>query len=93
MNIFIARLSSRTSSEDLKQAFSRFGEVISAKVIFDRETGNSKRYGFVEMDEEAGLEAIENLNDSELDGSKIVVKKSQPRSEGNRGGYKSGNRY
>ncbi|NPA35268.1 MAG: RNA-binding protein [Chlorobi bacterium] len=96
MNIFIARLSSRTTGEDLQNAFSRFGEVISAKVIFDRETGNSKRYGFVEMDDAAGREAIEELNDSELDGSRIVVKEARPRSnDGNRSrGYNdSGNRY
>ncbi len=95
MNIFIARLSSRTTGEDLQQVFSQFGEVTSAKVIFDRETGNSKRYGFVEMDDEGGAQAIEKLNDSELDGSRIVVKRSEPRSnDGNRrGGYNSGNRY
>jgi RNA recognition motif-containing protein len=94
MNIFIARLSSRTSGEDLQNAFSRFGEVTSAKVIFDRDTGNSKRYGFVEMDDEAGRQAIEALNESELDGSRIVVKEARPRSnDGNRGGYNSGNRY
>jgi len=95
MNIFIAKLSSRTTGEDLQKVFSQYGEVTSAKVIFDRDTGNSKRYGFVEMDDAGGAEAIENLNDSELDGSRIVVKRSEPRSnDGNRrGGLNSGNRY
>ncbi len=95
MNIFIAKLSSRTTGEDLQKVFSQYGEVTSAKVIFDRDTGNSKRYGFVEMDDAGGAEAIENLNDSELDGSRIIVKRSEPRSnDGNRGGgYNSGNRY
>jgi len=95
MNIFIAKLSSRTTGEDLQKVFSQYGEVTSAKVIFDRDTGNSKRYGFVEMDDAGGAEAIENLNDSELDGSRIIVKRSEPRSnDGNRrGGYNSGNQY
>jgi RNA recognition motif-containing protein len=79
MNIFVAKLSSKTKSEDLEQLFSRYGQVTTARVIADKMTGFSKRYGFVEMpDEQAGYEAIEKLNDSELDGSRIVVKVSVP---------------
>jgi len=79
MNIFVAKLSSKTTSEDLEELFSRFGEVTSSKVIVDKRTGSSKRYGFVEMpDEQAANEAIEQLNDTELDGSRIVVKPSVP---------------
>ncbi len=86
MNIFVAKLSSRTKSEDLEQLFKKFGEVTSAKVIMDRQTGFSKRYGFVEMtDEQAAYEAIDKLNDTELDGSQIVVKLSEPRSDNRRG--------
>ena len=82
MNIFVAKLSSVTKAEDLQELFSKFGEVISAKVIMDRETGFSKRYGFVEMaDDRAGYEAIEKLNNSELDGSQIIVKRSEPKAE------------
>lgn len=80
MNIFVANLSSRTKSEDLEQLFSKFGEVSSAKVVVDRETGFSRRYGFVEMpDEKAAYEAIEKLNDNELDGNQIVVKMAVPK--------------
>jgi RNA recognition motif-containing protein len=91
MNIFVAKLSSRTKSEDLEQMFGEFGEVTSAKVIMDRETGYSKRYGFVEMpnDDEATA-AIENLDDKEFDGTRIVVKKARPREEtGGRGGHRN----
>lgn len=82
MNIFIAKLSAHTTSESLGQLFSDFGEVSSAKVIFDRETGNSKRFGFVEMpnDDEAN-EAIESLNEADFEDSQIVVKKARPRKE------------
>ena len=77
MNIFVAKLSSGTKSQELEQLFSKFGEVISAKVVVDRQTGLSKRYGFVEMsDDQAAYEAIDKLNDTELDGSQIVVKLS-----------------
>jgi RNA recognition motif-containing protein len=82
MNIFIAKLSSGTKGEDLEQLFSKFGEVGSAKIVVDRETGLSKRYGFVEMvDEQAAYEAIDKLNDTELDGSQIVVKMSVPKTD------------
>jgi RNA recognition motif-containing protein len=80
MNIFVAKLSSRTRVEELQQAFSEFGEVVSAKIIIDRETGKSKQFGFVEManDDEA-LTAIEQLNGKELNGHAMVVSKAQPR--------------
>jgi len=82
MNIFVAKLSSGTKSQDLEQLFSKFGEVISAKVVVDRHTGLSKRYGFVEMsDDQAAYEAIDKLNDTELDGSQIVVKLSIPKTD------------
>lgn len=82
MNIFVAKLSSDTKSEDLEQLFSKFGEVTSAKVVVDRKTGFSKRYGFVEMaNEQAAYEAIDKLNDTELNGSQIVVKMSIPKTD------------
>jgi cold-inducible RNA-binding protein len=90
MNIFVAKLNFRTSSEDLQAAFEQFGEVTSAKVIMDRETGRSKGFGFVEMaDNESGQKAVDNLDGSELDGSTIVVKEAEDRPKrdfGNRGG-------
>jgi RNA recognition motif-containing protein len=95
MNIFVAKLNSRTTSETLNEVFSSFGEVTSAKIIIDRETGNSKQFGFVEMrDDTAALSAIEKLDGSQLDGSRIVVKQSVPREEGKSSGgnNKYGNR-
>ena len=91
MNIFAAKLSFDTQSEDLRSAFEEFGEVTSASVITDKFTGKSKGFGFVEMsnDEEA-RKAISELNDSELDGRTIVVKKAEPRAEGGGGGNRGG---
>ena len=83
MNIFVAKLNSSTNNDSLFDLFSGFGEVSSAKVIVDRETGRSKGYGFVEMpDDNEAFEAIEQLNEKEFEGSVIAVKKSNPR-EGN----------
>lgn len=88
MNIFVAKLSSTTTSEDLNELFSEYGEVSSAKVIMDRETGRSKQYGFVEMDNDSeAYAAIGELNECEYDNSTIVVKKAKPReANNNRGG-------
>jgi cold-inducible RNA-binding protein len=92
MNIFVAKLNFDTTSEDLQAAFDAFGEVSSAKVIMDRETGRSKGFGFVEMpNDQEGNNAIENLDGTELDGREIVVKKARPKEEGSgRGGFNRG---
>jgi len=90
MNIFVAKLDYDTQEADLRDAFEAFGEVTSVKIIMDKFTGRSKGYGFVEMaNDDEGSEAINALNDSEMDGRTIVVKKSQPK-ESNRGGYNRG---
>ncbi len=88
MNIFVAKLSFDTTESDLQYAFEEFGDVDSVKIIMDKFTGRSKGYGFVEMpDDEQGRNAIDGLNDTELDGRTIVVKKAEPRERrDNRGG-------
>jgi RNA recognition motif-containing protein len=96
MNIFVAKLSGTTTGDDLLELFKEYGEVISAKVIIDRETGNSKRFGFVEManDDEA-KKAINELNDKDFKNSRIVVKKAMPKNDTpqKRSNYGGGNRY
>jgi RNA recognition motif-containing protein len=80
MNIFVAKLSPSTTSEDLQELFEEYGQVSSSKVIIDKYTGNSKGYGFVEMDnEEEGQKAIDALDQSVFDDSTIVVQKAKPR--------------
>ncbi len=82
MNIFIAKLSGDTTDQDLSDAFGQYGAVSSAKVIMDRDTGESKRFGFVEMDNDDDARgAIEQLDQSELQGRTIVVKEARPREE------------
>ena len=80
MNIFIAKLSPKTTNESLNTLFTGYGAVDTAKVIFDKDTGRSKCYGFVEMpnDQEAS-EAINDLDGMEFEGSSIVVKQARPR--------------
>ena len=91
MNIFCAKLNYDTQEEDLRSAFEAYGEVSSVKIIMDKFSGRSKGYGFVEMpDDNEGQAAIDALNDTELQGRAIVVKKANQRDESRRGGGRDG---
>jgi cold-inducible RNA-binding protein len=92
MNIFVAKLNYETDESSVREAFEAYGEVDSVKIIIDRETGRSKGYGFVEMsDDDEANNAINGLNESEIDGSTIAVKVAKPKEEGgSRGGFNRG---
>lgn len=83
MNIFVAKLSFNTSSEDLREIFEAFGEVDSSHVITDESTGRSRGFAFVEMpnDDEA-QSAMDALNETDVDGATIIAKKAEPREGG-----------
>jgi RNA recognition motif-containing protein len=87
MNIYVGNLSWSMTDDDLSNLFSQYGAVTSAKILKEKNTGRSKGFGFVEMeDDEAAKTAIDTLNESEVQGRKLIVNESQPRPEG--GGYK-----
>ena len=90
MNIYVGNLNWNMSSDDLRNLFSPFGEVSSAKIVTDKfNNDRSKGSGFVEMaDDEAARAAIAALHDTDVMSRKIVVNESTPRPEGERGGYK-----
>jgi len=74
MNIYVSNLSFHTSESDLKDLFSKFGEVSSAKVILDRETNKPRGFAFVEMpSEEEGNAALAGLNGKEIQGRPLSV--------------------
>jgi len=74
MKLFVGGLSWNTRNDLLESTFAKFGKVLSANVVFDKETKRSRGFGFVEMENEAeAKEAMEKLNDSELDGRNIKV--------------------
>lgn len=80
--LFVGSLPWAVDDEKLKEIFSQVGNVISAQVVRDRDTGRSKGFGFVEMStEEEAQAAIEKLNNSEVDGRKIFVSIAKPREE------------
>lgn len=78
INIFVARLNYKTTSDELYELFTAFGDVKKAKIIIDAHTGISKGYGFVLMsDEKEALYAIEQLHNSTFNKRKIIVKIAQ----------------
>lgn len=94
MNLYISNLSYNISDEDLRQLFADYGEITSAKVIMDRETGRSRGFGFVELsDDELAKKAIEELNQASYDGKVINITEARPREDrGDRGGRFNNNR-
>lgn len=83
MNIFVGNLSYRMQENELEAAFAQHGEVQSAKIILDRETGRSRGFGFVEMPLVAeGRAAIEALNGQDIAGRNVVVNEAKPRQPG-----------
>ena len=89
MNIFVAGLPYDLDNAELEEIFEKFGKIISAKVSIDRETGKSRGFGFVQMENESeAKEAIENLNGISLGKKPLVVKAAEDKPGGGGGGYK-----
>ncbi len=83
MNIYISNLDSQTKNEDLKKLFEPFGKVTSASIIMDKYTGNSRGFAFVEMEDAGGTNAIQQLNNTQVDGKFISVSVARPRESRN----------
>ena len=80
MNIYVGNLNYRVREDDLKSVMEQFGEVDSVKVIKDRETGRSKGFAFIEMqNDDDARRAIEELNEKEFEGRQMVVKEALPK--------------
>jgi len=87
MNIFVGNLSYETTDDSLRTLFEQHGEVSSAKVIKDRETGRARGFGFVEMpNDEEGRAAIAAIDGTDLDGRTIKADKARERERSDRGG-------
>ena len=107
MNLYVGNLSFDETETSLEAAFAAHGEVTSARIITDRETGRSRGFGFVEMSDQAQAQAaIAALNGTNLNGRDLTVNEARPREErgprggggggyggGGGGGYGGGSRY
>jgi RNA recognition motif-containing protein len=91
MNIYVSNLNYRTESDSLQELFAEYGEVTSARIITDRETGRSRGFGFVEMaNDSEGQNAISKLNETDFEGKTISVNIARPQAEKSSGGYGRG---
>ena len=80
MNIYVGNISYNTSEDDLRDLFSRYGEVTAVRMITDRDTGRSKGFGFVEMtDDDQAKEAISALDSKDFMGRDVKVNEARPR--------------
>lgn len=87
MDIYVGNLHYKVDEDVLKEIFEEYGEVSSVKIITDNVTRKSKGFGFVTMnDENNAKQAIEELNEGELMGRKIIVNQARPKTENSRGG-------
>ena len=100
MNIYVGNLPWDLTEEELREAFTAFGEVETAKIVTDKFSGRSRGFGFVEMpNKEEGTAAISGLNEKDLKGRSIKVNEARPRTENRRpggggfGGGGGGRRY
>lgn len=104
MNLYVSNIAFKLRDDELRQAFEPYGEIVSSKIIMDRDTGRSRGFGFVEFsNREAGQSAIDALNGIDLGGKEISVSEARPREDrpqrsfgggnsggGDRGGYSRG---
>jgi RNA recognition motif-containing protein len=96
MNIYVSNLAFSVQDEELKNFFTPFGAVSSAKVVNDRETGRSRGFGFVEMDDDtAARKAIADLHGTSVDGRQISVAEARPKEKKSFGSspFKSNNNF
>lgn len=93
MTLYVGNLNYKVSEEDLKELFSAYGEVDSVSLISDKFSGRSKGFGFIEMDDQAAKDAIDQLHDTEFMDRTLVVNEARPREERSpRGGSGGGRR-
>jgi len=94
--LYVGSLAYSVNDDQLKEMFGVAGTVVSAQVIMDRDSNQSKGFGFVEMSsEDEAKEAIKQLNGKEIDGRTLVVNEARPKEERSGGGFNrnAGNRY
>ncbi len=84
MKIYVGNLPWRMNNDELEELFAQYGDVRSANVVMDRETGRSRGFGFVEMSDEGARTAIEELNETEVHSRRLRVSQARERSRDRR---------
>lgn len=88
--MYVSNLGFQVTDEELKSMFNKYGEVTSAKVVMDRETGRSRGFGFVEMADKAAEEAMKELDGTQMDGRSISVSKARPKTDNRNDSFSKG---
>jgi RNA recognition motif-containing protein len=89
--LYVGNLGYSVTSQDLQELFEQYGQVRSAQVLSDRETGRSRGFGFVEMENDADADAaIEHLDGNDHQGRRLTVNEARPRTPGDGGGPRGG---
>jgi len=83
MKLYAGNLPNQMTEAQLTSEFTKYGEVQSLKIITDRETGRSRGFGFVEMEDNSALKAIDGMNDMDVEGRKISVRKADDKKQFN----------
>lgn len=92
--LYVGNLSFRTDESALHNAFSQFGEIIEVKIVMDRETGQSRGFGFVSMaDANGARNAIAKMDGTMVDGRALRVNEAEERQQGNRNGSGASRRW
>src|SRR5262245_4631378 len=87
MNIYVGNLAYNATDEELRSAFEAFGPVTSVKIVRDRDSGRSRGFAFVEMEDGEGAQnAVAQMNGKDLKGRNLVVNEARPREQGGGGG-------
>ena len=90
-NIYVGNLSFRATDEDIRKAFTQYGQVTSVNIVMDQDTGRSRGFAFVEMaNANEASEAIAGLNEQEIASRRVIVNEARPREEATRGGSQQG---
>jgi RNA recognition motif-containing protein len=92
MRIYVGNLSYNTEEPQLKQLFSSLGDVASVRLVRDQETGRSRGFGFVEMNDDEGRAACDALNQQEFEGRRLTVNEAKPQERRNDRGGNGGGR-
>jgi RNA recognition motif-containing protein len=93
MNIYVGNLAYNATDEELRSAFEAFGQVTSVKIVRDRDSGRSRGFAFVEMEDGEGAQnAVAQMNGRDLNGRNLVVNEARPREQGGGGGGGGGSR-
>jgi RNA recognition motif-containing protein len=87
MNLYVSNLGFTVTDDALRSLFAKYGDVTSAKVIMDRETGRSRGFAFVEMADKAAQEAMKDLEGKQIEGRAISVSEARPKSDNRNGSF------